>query len=105
METPNLNYIEQLSGGDATFEKKLLSVFKMEFPQEIAIYNENISNKAYLKAAGNVHKLKHKFGILGLEKGYQIAVDYEENLKIESFTLQEEFEEILNKITQFLKEL
>lgn len=105
MEEPNLLYIDQLSGGDVEFKEKLMSVFKMEFPVEVSTYEENIENKAFEKAADNVHKLKHKFGILGLEKGYQLAIDYEENLKTGSLKLQEEFENILRKIKQYIDQL
>ncbi len=105
MEEPNFIYIDELSGGDSTFKEKLLSIVKTEFPVEVSVYEENINNKAFKKAAENVHKLKHKFGILGLENGYQMAIDYEENLKIESTQLQEEFEEILKKINLFINKL
>ncbi len=105
MEEPNFTYIEELSGGDAQFKEKLLSIVKIEFPVEVSVYEENINNAAFIKAAENVHKLKHKFGILGLEKGYQVAIDYEENLKIGSTQLQGEFEDILKKISLFISTL
>lgn len=105
MEEPNYTYIEELSGGDIQFQKKLISIIKTEFPVEVSVYEENINNAAFAKAAENVHKLKHKFGILGLEKGYQVAIDYEENLKIESTQLQGEFEDILKKISLFISTL
>lgn len=105
MEEPNYTYIEELSGGDIQFKEKLLSIVKTEFPVEVSVYEENINVGAFEKAAENVHKLKHKFGILGLEKGYQVAIDYEENLKMGSTQLQEEFEKILKKISLFISTL
>jgi HPt (histidine-containing phosphotransfer) domain-containing protein len=105
MEEPNLNYIKQLSGGDETFEDKLISVIQLEFPEEKYVYLKNITAKNYKESAENVHKLKHKISILGLEKSYEVAAKYEENLKENSSVLKEEFDSILEVITQYLTTL
>lgn len=102
MERPNLTYIQQLSGGDKAFEQKLLAVVIQEFPDEKAVYEENMEKHAFAKAAENVHKLKHKFGILGLEKSYQVAIDYEEQLLEGEMGLRKDFEDILLRIQEFL---
>jgi len=102
MEQPNLSYVQQLSGGDHAFEKKLLAVVVQEFPEEKVIYEGNMKKHAFAKAAENVHKLKHKFGILGLEKSYQIALDYEEQLLKGEMGLRKDFESILERIQEFL---
>lgn len=102
MEQPNLNYIKQLSGGDKTFENKLISVIQLEFPEEKETYLKNIAAKKYKKTAENVHKLKHKISILGLESSHKIALQYEENLKENNDALRNDFESILNTITQYL---
>ena len=104
-EKPNLNYIQQLSGGDVAFETKLLDVVKSELPNEIEEYRENLSKSDYKKTAENVHKLKHKISILGLEKGYQVAVDYEEELKENKTDLQNSFEQILDAMVAFIAKL
>lgn len=105
MEQPNLNYIKELSGGDAYFEEKLINVVKDELPGEILEYQTNIQNKNYKLAAENVHKLKHKFGIVGLVKSYQVAIDYEDGLLEANLDLKEEFEAILQLIHSFINEL
>lgn len=105
MEQPNLNYIKELSGGDASFEEKLINVVKDELPGEILEYQTNIQNKNYKLAAENVHKLKHKFGIVGLEESYQVAIDYEDGLLEAKLDLKEEFEAILQLIHSFINEL
>jgi len=105
MEKPNLSYIDALSGGDDVFKLKLISIVKEELPQEIAIYEENIKLKNFKEAAENVHKLKHKISILGLETSYQIAIDYEENLKIASTQLRVEFEAVLKEMNRFITTL
>lgn len=105
MEQPNLTYIKQLSGGDEAFEAQLISVIQLEFPEEKEIYFKNIAKKKYKETAENVHKIKHKISILGLEKSYEVAIKYEENLKENSTVLKEEFDGILKHITQYLTTL
>ncbi len=103
METPNLSYIHSLSGGDKEFEQELLSVLKEEFPIEKQVYQKSIEEKKYKNAAENVHKLKHKISILGLEKSYQTANTYENQLKEDNLSLQNEFDAILTIITNYLE--
>ncbi|OUR94602.1 histidine kinase [Flavobacteriales bacterium 34_180_T64] len=105
MEEPNLSYIHSLSGGDKVFEEKILSVIKLEFPLEKAVYYKNLENKNYMKAAENVHKLKHKISILGLERSYEIAIQYENNLKANNSSLKTEFNTVLQIITNYLNTL
>ena len=102
---PNLSYINTLSGGDAAFKQKLITVIKLEFPEEKAIYFKNIEAKNYREASENVHKLKHKISILGLVKSYKTAERFEKNLKEESLALKEDFENILQVITNYLTKL
>jgi HPt (histidine-containing phosphotransfer) domain-containing protein len=105
MEQPNLNYIHNMSGGDTTFEQKLIGIIKEEFPEEKKVYSNNINSKNYKLAASNVHKLKHKISILGLEKSYDTAVAFENNLLEGDATLKNEFETILTVITKYLQDL
>ena len=102
MEGPNLSYIKSLSGGEASFEEKLISIIKKEFPEEKRTYYNNIKEEKYAEAADNVHKLKHKISILGLEKSYDVAADFENDLRQNSIALKDDFEDILKKITNFL---
>ena len=105
MEQPNQTYIDNLSGGDAAFKQKLIDIIKKEFPEEKQVYFNNFKAKKYKLTADNVHKLKHKISILGLEKSYAIAVAYENNLLEGNTKQKEEFEAILNSITNYLKTL
>jgi len=104
-ESPNLDYIEELSGGDKAFKDKLISIIKKEFPQEEAIYKTNLAAKNYSEVASNVHKIKHKISILGLLNSYELAEKYEHELLENNAGLQEEFEAILAKIKLFLEQL
>lgn len=105
LEIPNHNYIKKLANGNEVFEQKLIEILQREFPEEQALFFENHQNKKYLAAAENVHKLKNKIGMLGLEKGYQIAVDFENDLKQEKTVLYPEFIKLLEQMSNFIGEL
>lgn len=100
---PNLNYIKQLARGDRSFEEKFIQILKKEFPLEEAEYLHNISEKNLDEAALNVHKLKHKLSILGLEQDYELAVKHEEALQEENCEWENDFYKILKKVDEFIK--
>jgi len=102
MEQPGLSEITKMSNGDRVFEGKIFEVIKKEFPLEKEQYFESLEKRDLIKAAEDVHKLKHKVSILGLAQGYIIATDYENNLKKGSFELKVDFEAILEKITAYI---
>ncbi|GLB53435.1 histidine kinase [Neptunitalea chrysea] len=104
METPNFSYINDLSGGDKEFETQLFGILKEELPKEKESYENFIKEKKNEEAGQVVHKLKHKISILGMEKSYVIADTYENNLRKGNTNLKEEFEILLQIITDFLEE-
>ena len=101
-EQPNLDYIKELAGGDSTFESKFLNIVKNEFPKEKQSYLDSLESQNFEKAAELVHKLKHKFNILGLQKGYRLAVGYEEELKCGGNKLRGDFLRVLNVVENFI---
>ena len=103
MEQPNLEYIEQLARGDESIKAELLAVIKTEFPEEKKDYYNSLENKEFKKIEENVHKLKHKISILGLEKSYEIANEFEHNLRELSLEKQEDFDQILIAITAYIE--
>jgi len=105
MEQPNLNYINQLARGDDSIKKTLLDVIKTEFPQEIEDYYKSIETKDFKKIEENVHRIKHKFSILGLEKSYEKANEFEYHLREKQFNLKEKqnFNKILITISEYLQ--
>lgn len=105
LETPNDDYIKQLANGNTDFEQKLVAIVKREFPIEKAEFSTNYSIKNYATAAENVHKLKNKIGMLGLEKGYTLAIDFENDLKEEKTILYPEFMLLLNQMEDFILNL
>jgi HPt (histidine-containing phosphotransfer) domain-containing protein len=105
MEQPNSDYINQLAGDNEEFKSRVVAILKRELPEEIELYQNYINNMNYILAAESVHKLKHKISILGLEKSYYIAEEFEENLKENSTQLQSDFESILKRMQDFVDTL
>jgi hypothetical protein len=105
MEQPNSEYINQLSGDNEEFKSRVITILKRELPEEIELYQNYISNKNFKLAAESVHKLKHKISILGLEKSYYIAEEYENNLNENATNMQSEFEAILQSMHDFVNKL
>ena len=102
MEHPNLEYIDKLSGDNIDFRTKLIGILKKELPEEVERYLQEMNNVNFSYAAQSVHKLKHKISILGLEKSYYIAQEYEDNLIKGTTILKLEFETILKSMQDFV---
>lgn len=102
MEIPNLTFIKEIAGDDKVFQKSILEILKKEFPEEVSLFKTNFSLKKYEDAANNVHKIKHKIGLLGLEEASEKASEFEKELKKGIITLHPTFLEILNKIHVYL---
>jgi hypothetical protein len=105
MEKPNNTYLDELCGDNEKFRQKVVTILKKELPLEIDVYKKEMSKNDYCSAAQAVHKLKHKISILGLEKSYYIASNYEDNLNNNSIALQNDFENILKAMQEFVIEL
>ncbi|MDG1805386.1 Hpt domain-containing protein [Flavicella sp.] len=105
MEQPNLNYIQTLSGGDLDFEKKIIEILKQEFPEEKSVYENCITQENFKETAEIVHKIKHKMSIVGLEKSYELAVNYEKKLLNNSTELRGEFESVLETMQNYIENL
>ncbi|WBX75110.1 Hpt domain-containing protein [Tenacibaculum ovolyticum] len=103
MEKPNLEYVAKLANGDESVSKMLIDVIKTEFPEEKKDYYDSLKNKEFKKIEENVHRLKHKISILGLEKSYKIANEFEHNLRELNLDKVEDFEKILIVISEYLK--
>lgn len=102
METPNLEYIKEISGGDKEFENEMISILKIEFPEEYMLLKKNFENKNFEEVALNIHKIKHKIGMLGMQKSFELATKLEQNIK-NAITLQfDDLLLILDRITVYL---
>lgn len=105
MEQPNLDYINTLAGDDEDFKAILIKTIKTELPQEIAAYTNSYTGGDYKTCAEHVHKLKHKISILGLEKSYYLAAEFEDQLKNNENSLAPDFEAILQNMATFTEGL
>lgn len=105
MEEPNFTYLNSFTAGDKAFEEKILKIIITEFPEEKNLYLNNMMLDKFDQAANNVHKIKHKISLLGLEQSYGVASQHELNLTINNTILHDDFIEILNTMARFLKEL
>lgn len=105
MEKANLHYVNQLANGDKEIKKMLIYVIKTEYPEEKRDYFESLQQNDFRKIEENVHKIKHKISILGLIKSYQLANEFEHNLREKSLEKRADFEQILKTIDLFLKTL
>ena len=101
-ETPNLDYIKEIAGGNEEFEKKFLSIIQLEFPKEKEDYQTLLEKGELEESAKVVHKIKHKLGILGLSQGYKMAIQYEEDLEISNTALKKEFDDVLASVESFI---
>ena len=102
LEKPNLNYIKDISGGDKDFENNLLSLLKTEFPKEYEILKNNFKQQNYSQVALNVHKIKHKISMLGMPLAFDIASNFEQDIK-KGYTEQyENLLVILDRIDVYL---
>lgn len=105
MEKPNMDYIDDLAGDDVPFRQKLVTILKDELPRETADYKDLLANGNLRGAAESVHKLKHKISLLGMEKSYYIAEEFEVNLKEGSTNLKDDFDTILITMQNFAEAL
>lgn len=103
MEKPNLEYIDSLARGDESVRKILINTIKMEFPKEKEDYDISLKKKDYKKIEENVHRIKHKISILGLEKSYEKANEFEHNLRENSLSGIRDFEKTLIVILEYIK--
>lgn len=105
MEQPNLKYINELAGNDKGFKKSIILILKKELTQEIESYKTLMANQNHAATSELVHKLKHKISVLGLDKSYYIAENFESGLKKNDVELQADFERILDIMHKFVCDL
>lgn len=105
MDKPNMNYIEQLADGDKAFEQQFISILKEELPKEKEAYLKSIAAHDFEEACQIVHKLKHKFNILGMENAYRLSVKFEDELKRNNMAINREFIEVLGLMETYIKKI
>lgn len=105
MEEPNLDFFEKLAKGDNAFMARLVKALKEDFNEDEAGYIAALETRDFDSMVYRVHRIKHKAGILGLEKNYILAGNYENDLKQKNLNLETDFQNTLEMISRFLKAL
>jgi len=103
--SPNLNYLEEISENDISFQRKLIDIIKEEFPKEKKSFLKNVELKKFNDASENIHKLKHKIHMFGMNEGYLIAQQLENELRENKINSYPQFMVVLIRIENFLKQI
>jgi len=104
-EQTNDSYLDEIANGDQEFKQRLIAIIKNEFPSEKEAFITSFNAKNYTKAAEDVHKLKHKINIFSLTNGYNIAIDFENELKQGIFKSYLDFMRVLDNVETYLNSL
>lgn len=102
MEEPNIEYINKLSRNEEAIKQKFIAILKFELPIEIDAYYISLHLKRWSQTKQCIHKLKNKIAILGLEKRYHLADEYENSDQSNREDLQIEFEKTLQLMLYFV---
>ena len=70
-----LEYLRQLSGGDAGFERELLSQFIQQVPEELSGLQKAIEKREFENARQTAHSLKSTIGYVGLSSSLHPYLD------------------------------
>ena len=105
MEQPNLDKIKEIAGDQFHFLNEMIQIIKEELSVEVDTYNKNLNTGQFLKSAEDVHKLKHKISILNMANSYELAINFENDLRAGNPELAEQFEETLQKMLVFVAKL
>jgi HPt (histidine-containing phosphotransfer) domain-containing protein len=62
----NLQYLQELSMGDADFEHAIIRQFIVQVPEELDLLQEAIAAKQYLKIKSIAHGMKSSVAYMGL---------------------------------------
>ena len=103
MQTPSLQYIKDLADGDQSFVLEITTLLKKEFPKDLKLFYQRVEENDLFGIASSVHKIKYKFGLLGLEDDLLIASKFENEIKTGNKALLIQFESTLLKIDRYLK--
>lgn len=105
MQEPSLEYINDLADGDQSFVLEITSLLKKEFTKDLKLFYKRLEENDLKGVASSIHKIKYKFGLLGLEEDVIIASKFENEIKTGNKELLIKFEEILLKINQYIQTL
>ena len=103
----NLEFLNELSGGDAKFVSLMLKTYIEETDKELLLLEEAYQNKDRSSIAFWAHKIKTSFYLLGLEQLSAVASNLEQNaknLQLSLDKLQEELSYISSNAADSIKQ-
>ncbi|WP_121352364.1 ATP-binding protein [Flavisolibacter nicotianae] len=71
----SMDYLNELSGGDKTFERQILEQFLVQMPEELQQLEDAIENKAFDLIKQTSHSLKSTVGYVGLSEELHPPLD------------------------------
>jgi len=84
-EVINLEYLEELSGGDKVFKKSMVEQFLQQVPDELKAIQDAFTKSNYGEVAQIAHNMKTSISFMGLTEKLNPSLDYiENNARIES---------------------
>lgn len=104
-ESPNLSYVREIGGEDRDFAHRYIKLLKEEFQWEVGMYLRHINKKQPKQAAEIVASSKYKLRILGLERAFNFAIEYEKLLRLGDSSRDIEFRKILTTVSNFLRKI
>jgi HPt (histidine-containing phosphotransfer) domain-containing protein len=113
LQATNLDYVEEISGGDNDFKKELIQIFMKQIPEFIDNMNKFLTEKNYPDLAKEAHTAKSSVLIFRMEetgkKLKSIQLNAEEN-QIDSIPnmieeVKMEMESASKELSSILKDL
>ena len=102
-----LNYLQELSKGNTTFVKSMLSQFIEQMPQEIADLEKAITAKDFTLIKSLAHNMKTTVAFVGLDAALYPSLDLIENavIKQDFQSIQQAFENVKKLCEQAAAEI
>ena len=103
----NLNYLQELSKGNTTFVKAMLTQFIEQMPQEIGDLNQAINIQDFNLIKSLAHNMKTTVAFVGLDAALHPSLDAIENAAVNQDlqSIQQDFENVKKLCEQAAKEI
>ncbi|MBU3662592.1 MAG: Hpt domain-containing protein [Bacteroidetes bacterium] len=103
----DLSYLQEISGGDASFIKEMLELYVNTTAQEAILYKNLLQNKDYEGIGILAHKMKAAIQMLGANELFNLVRTVETNSKnnIDLNNLPEQISRIEYLITDSIDEI
>lgn len=74
----NLDYLNMISDGDATFKRELIDTFINNTPKVLKEMEEGLEKRSYQNIGNLAHSMKPSFTLFGMENQREIVMKLEE---------------------------